>query len=169
MKKLILLILLLFTAELIFSDEITFPESRGKSEKKVNLDEIDKKLEGKAKLGLSLGYPTGITFGYQMTDLAELNATVGLFDFDSISAGGSLLFSLFDLVAGDAVMPVSAGPAFYFHSGNRTKVDVLGILRMEYSFEESPLNIFIEGGAGIRTVPDTGFTGSGALGIRYIF
>ena len=32
-----------------------------------------------------------------------------------------------------------------------------------------PLNLFLEGGAGLRLTPDIKFTGSGALGIRYIF
>ena len=163
------ILFLISASSFIFPEDADFLKSEGKSDKNVSLDSIDKKLEGKAKLGLSLGYPTGVTFGYQLTEIMEINAAAGIFDFDSISAGVSALFAIVDLEAGDAVFPVTFGPGVYFHTGNREKVDILAVLRIEYDFEEIPLNLYAEGGAGIRIVPDTEAAGSGALGIRYIF
>ena len=160
---------LISASSFVFPEDTYLLKSEGKSEKDISLDSIDKKLEGRAKLGLSLGYPTGVTFGYQMTELMEINATAGLFDFDSISAGLSALFALVDLEAGDAAFPLTFGPGVYIHAGNREKVDILAILRIEYDFEDIPLNLYAEGGAGIRVIPDTEAAGSGALGIRYIF
>ncbi len=169
MKKLLLIALLLISASALFAGEAVLLKSDGKSDKNVSLDSIDKKLEGKAKLGLSLGYPTGVTFGYQMTDLVELNTTVGLFDFDNLAAGVSTLFALFDFEAGESVFPVAAGPAVYFHAAGDAKIDILALFRIEYDFEDAPLNMFIEGGAGMRITPETKMVGSGALGIRYVF
>lgn len=169
MKKLLLVVLFLISASVLFAGEAVLMKSDGKSNKNISLDSIDKKLEGKAKLGLSLGYPTGITFGYQMTNIIELNTTIGLFDFDKLAAGVSTLFALFDFEAGEAVFPVTAGPAIYFHAAGDAKVDILGVIRIEYDFEDAPLNMFIEGGAGMRITPDTKMAGAGSLGIRYVF
>jgi hypothetical protein len=169
MKKLLFILLILSTATTLFAKDVVLLKSDGKSDKNVSLDNINNKLEGKAKLGLSLGYPTGITFGYQMTDLIELNTTIGLFDFNNLAAGVSTLFALFDFEAGEAVFPVTAGPAIYFHAAGDAKVDILAVIRIEYDFEDAPLNIYIEGGAGMRITPDTKMVGSGALGIRYVF
>ncbi|MDX9800715.1 MAG: hypothetical protein RBT69_05190 [Spirochaetia bacterium] len=141
----------------------------GKSDKDINLDKLDKKLEGKGKIGLSLGYPTGITFGYQMTNFVEINTMLGLFAFDQFALGGSLLFTLADIVFKDNVFPLSFGPAVYLRTGDKLRTDVLGVLRLEHTFADEPLNVFIEAGAGLEVTPDTGFAGSGAIGIRYVF
>ena len=169
MKKILIFALLVFSASSLYSEDILLLKSSGKSDKKVSLDKIDKKLEGKAKLGLSLGYPTGVTFGYQITKLAEINATAGLFEFDTVSFGINTLFNLFDIEGSKTVFPVSAGPALFLHTGNNTKIDITAVIRAEYDFDDIPLNIFLEGGAGLRISPDTKSVASGALGIRYIF
>ena len=126
-------------------------------------------LEGKGKIGLSLGYPTGITFGYQMTNLIEFNVVLGLYSFDELALGGSALFTLADIVLKDNVFPLSFGPAVYLRTGDKLRTDVLGVLRLEHTFADEPLNVFIEAGAGLEVTPDTGFAGSGAIGIRYVF
>ncbi len=144
-------------------------DSKGKSDKTISLDSFGKKVEGKGKLGISAGYPTGITFGYQTTRLLEINVTAGLFPFDQLLLGASALFTLADIEISDEYFPLSFGPALYVRSGRKTRADLLGVLRLEYTFEDSPVNIFIEGGAGMEIMPDIGFSGSGALGIRYVF
>ena len=77
MKKILIFALLVIVDSVkitqynsLYSEDAVFLKSSGKSDKKVSLDKIDKNLEArdKAKLGLSLGYLTGLTFGYQMTE-----------------------------------------------------------------------------------------------------
>ena len=169
MKKRSLIFLFIVSAALVFSENNTDQKSEGKSDKKINLEQIDGRLEGKAKLGFSIGTITGLTFGYQLSELLELNAAVDIFDFDSLSFSMNALIPLFDLEAGNNVFPVSAGPGIVFRSGNREKTDILGIIRSEYNFSGIPLNLYIEGGLGIRIVPDLKAAGEAALGLRYIF
>lgn len=169
MKKILIFTLLVFSASSLYSEDAVFLKSSGKSDKKVSLDKIDKNLEGKAKLGLSLGYLTGLTFGYQMTEELEINTVLGFSDFDTFSLSINTLIAFFDIEGGETVFPVTAGPALYIHAGNNVKIDILGIIRIEHDFNDIPLNLFLEGGAGLRLTPDIKFTGSGALGIRYIF
>ena len=178
-KTALLVILFIFTvsltavyAESSFTGQNSYFQPRleaGKSNKDINLDKLDKKLEGKGKIGLTLGYPTGITFGYKMTNLIEINAMLGLFAFDQFALGASTLFTLADIVLKDNVFPLSFGPAVYMRTGDKLRTDVLGVLRLEHTFADEPLNVFVEGGAGIEVTPDTGFVGSGAIGIRYVF
>ncbi len=157
------------TVSLLYSEETELLKTEGKSDKNVSLDSIDKKLEGKAKLGLSLGTVTGITFGFQATRIMELNAVVDIFDLGDFAGGMSVLFALLDLEAGDAVFPVTAGPAVVFKAGNNEKTDILGIIRIEYDFTDIPLNLYLEGGIGLKIIPDIKTAGEGALGVRYIF
>ncbi len=130
---------------------------------------MTKNLKEKTKLGISLGTVSGLTIGYQATDIMEFNAVIDIFNFDNLTGSINTLFTLFDIEAGSAVFPVSAGPSFIFKTGKNDKTEILGIIRIEYDISDIPLNLFLEGGAGIELSPDVEFAGAGALGIRYIF
>jgi len=146
--------------------------------KTIKLD--TKEVEGKLKAGVALGYPWGLTAGYRFSNVFELNGTLGS-DYNDFTMGVNGLFTLVNLDISNEKFPVSVGPALYshfgYHDGNYdkgrdheyTRIDLLGVARIEYSFDEIPLNLFVEAGLGLQLVRFTGPAGSFAPGVRYIF
>ncbi len=129
--------------------------------------------DGRAKIGLLMGMPSGVTFGYRFSNWFEGNVTVGYnFMFTQsalISANG--LFTLVNIPIGDAgVMPLSLGPQMNFILGNNFYMEIVGDLRLEYSFHDIPLNLFGEFGFGFRFFDDKDWIAfNGGIGVRYIF
>lgn len=128
--------------------------------------------DGRAKIGLLMGMPSGITFGYRFSNWFEGNLTAG-YNFSKegalISANG--LFTLVNIPIGDAgVMPLSLGPQMNFIFGRDFYMEVVGDLRLEYSFADIPLNLFGEFGFGFRFFNgDDWIAWNGGIGVRYIF
>jgi len=158
-----------------FAAEKTLKEDR--DIKTISIDTRD--IEGKLKAGLVLGYPFGITAGYRFSNFFELNGIFGS-NYSDFTLGFSGLFTVLNLKISREKFPVSVGPALYsnfdHHDENHkhghddyTKIDLLGIARMEYDFDEIPLNLFIEIGLGIQVVRFTDFADSFGIGARYIF
>ncbi len=131
--------------------------------------------DGRAKLGLLLGYPSGITFGYRLSNWFELNTTVGynmrFSDSAIISANG--LFTLVNIPVGTAgVMPLSLGPQVNFILGNKLfYLETVADLRLEYTFPDIPLNLLVETGFGLRFFEGTEnlLAWNGGIGVRYVF
>ena len=145
--------------------------------KTITLD--TKEFEGKLKAGIVLGYPWGITAGYRFSNFFELNSMLGS-DYNDFTASVNGLFTIFNLKISHELFPLTIGPALYSHfgyhdgskhssDGEYTRIDILGIARIEYSFKETPVNMFAEGGAGLEVVKFAGTAGSFAVGVRYIF
>ena len=146
-----------------------FAEEDLTKDKDIKTVEIStKNLEGKAKIGLSIGYPFGVTFGYRFSNYFELNTLVGT-NYSSFTLGASGLFTVANFKVSEGFLPLSLGPAVNLHMGKSFGVDILGMLRLEYSFLDIPLNLYIEGGAGVAIDSGVKFKGAGALGVRYIF
>lgn len=170
-KKILLTITAIFLlTDLYAADDI----------KTIDLD--TSRLKNKVKAGVSLGYPTGLTAGYRFTDLFELNAILGT-DYDSFVGGMNGLFTVARLKVEGELFPVSIGPAVLYdvhdhshddssdkwHDKDHGHLDLLCVIRFEYDFEDIPLNLFVEGGAGIRVLEHVDPAGSFAIGVRYIF
>lgn len=146
--------------------------------KTIKLD--TKEVQGKLKAGLALGYPWGLTAGYRFSNFFELNGTLGS-DYKDFTAGLNGLFTLVNLDIKHEKFPLSIGPALYSHFGyydgndknsssdRYTRIDILGVARVEYSFDEIPLNLFIEAGFGLEVVRFVDTAASCAIGVRYIF
>lgn len=141
--------------------------------KTITLD--NQRTDDNFKLGVVLGYPSGLTAGWHLSDSFELNVVAGT-HYSDITVGVAPLFTLVNINISDQIFPLSAGPAAYINIGWKgdIQVDILGNVRWEYSFEEIPLNLFIEGGLGVAlNIGDEknpiSPQGSGSLGIRYIF
>ncbi len=126
------------------------------------------KVQGKLKAGLSLGYPSGVTAGYSFSNFFELNGTVGS-DFESFTTGVNGLFSLVNFDISGEIFSLSAGPAVNAHFKRNFALDTLALVRLEYTFRKIPLNLFIEGGLGLRVIEFADMAGSAALGARYVF
>lgn len=127
--------------------------------------------DGKAKLGLLLGYPSGITFGYQFSNWFEANATVGSNFSNSVMISANGLFTIVNIPIGDAgVMPLSLGPQLNFLIGNNFYLDIVADLRLAYTFPKIPLNLFAEVGFGVRLFDSNEWWSvNGGVGVRYVF
>jgi opacity protein-like surface antigen len=171
MKRLLLiLIVVLLTVPMasFADDRADDPELlQDEGAKTVTID--TKWLDDRAKLGLAIGYPWGVTFGYHFTKTFELNILLGSrFDLDTFVLGGSGLFTLVNFKIGQQIFPFSIGPAVYFDFADPTSMDALGVARLEYTFK-FPLNLYGEGGVGYTAFNRTGFQWTGAVGVRYVF
>ena len=163
--KILTLSLLLMAASVVYTqEEISLGEDR-----KIQTISLDnKRTDDKLKAGLFLGYPFGVTAGYSFSNFFEINSLIGT-NYNSITAGGSGLFTVANIDISGNYFPLSIGPAFYAHFGKDFKYDVLAAVRLEYSFEEAPLNLFVEGGLGTKVFEGLRWAGSLGVGVRYIF
>lgn len=132
-------------------------------------------LAGKLKAGIAFGYPTGLTAGWRLSNTVEANLLLAT-NFLGFTVGVSPLFTIVNLEIEDEIFPISVGPAVNLNLGflNSNSLDILAMIRAEYSFVDIPLNLFLEGGLGVNIGLETSgeainFGGSAALGVRYIF
>ena len=172
MKKLVaILIVVLFTLPVVaFADELGDELELLKKDKEAKTVKVGTNwLENRAKLGLAIGKPWGVTFGYHFSKSFEGNLLVGSdFNIDGVVLGGSGLFTLVNFDIADQIFPFSVGPAGYFNFFDPLTIDVLGVARLEYTFN-IPLNLYIEGGAGINILEGVEFAWTAAVGARYVF
>lgn len=124
------------------------------------------------KLGVIVGYPSGITAGYRFSNWFEANLSGG-YNFLFVNSGvlsANTLFTMFNIPIGDAgYMPVSFGPQVNMIFGNTFYLELVADLRMEYTFPDIPLNLFVEGGFGFRFFDDDWIAFNGGVGVRYVF
>lgn len=134
-------------------------------------------LVGRAKLGVLIGVPLGLTFGYRFSNWFEGNVVVGwsAVATGAVAIGANGLFTLVNIPAGETVMPLSLGPEIMFYiSSFYFAMDIVANLRLEYTFINTPLNLFAEIAPGIRFVfagglGGVGFAFLGGIGVRYVF
>ncbi len=129
--------------------------------------------DGRFKMGLLLGYPSGVTMGYRFSNWFEANLTAG-YNFVNLDAGilsANGLFTMVNIPVGDAgVIPLSLGPQVNFIFGGVYYLEIVGDLRAEYTFEDIPLNLFLEFGVGVRLFEQGNWLAyNGGLGVRYVF
>ena len=131
-------------------------------------------LEGRVKAGVLLGMPSGATVGYRFSNWFETNLSAGYnFLFEKaavVSANG--LFTVLNIPAGDAgLLPLSVGPQMNFIFGDPFVFQIVGNVRLEYTFEDHPWNLFVEGGFGFQfnDPNDEWAAWNAGLGARYVF
>ena len=129
---------------------------------------ITGEMEGRAKLGITLGYPMGVVFGYDFAESTEVNALVGT-RFNDLILGLNMLFTLVDIKIDGESFPLSLGPAVYLELSTTFDMAVLAILRWEYTFKNIPLNLYVEGGPGLAFIQDMQFRWTSAVAVRYVF
>ena len=181
MKKIITICLvLLFAATSVFATDLFQADLMGKRTESKSFS--GDPAVGTIKLGFVGGYPSGVTLGWRTSDNFELNFVAATRFYD-VSFGASALFTIADINISDQIFPLSFGPAVYisipFVSYVPLNMDVLATIRWEYSFQQAPINLFIEAGFGVSIRfgsssnllwnSPIGFGYSGAAGIRYIF
>lgn len=163
MKKTVLVILMICLIFPVFAEE---KKVEDKEIKEISLDA--KNLEDRAKIGVALGYPSGVVFGYRLANFLEANALLGTF-YDGFTIGGNLMFTIADIKIKDQSFPLSLGPHLNFHMGDSFDMSLMGFIRWEYTFEDIPLNLYLEGGPGVFLLQGIDWTWSTSLGIRYVF
>jgi len=131
-------------------------------------------VEGRAKAGLLAGMPSGLTIGYRLSNWFEVNATAG-YNFiieDAVVLSANGLFTLVNIPAGEiGVLPLSVGPQVNFLFNDGVSIQLVGDVRVEYTFEDIPLNLFVEGGFGFEfnDPNDEWIAWNGGIGARYVF
>lgn len=125
-------------------------------------------------VGLMIGEPTGISFKYWSSQKHALagGAAWSLGQYEAVHLHGDYLwhtYSLFDDIE-KGQLP------FYYGIGGRvvlvTNDAILGVrvpVGLNYRFENSPLDLFLEVAPTMNLVPDTDFDINGALGMRIYF
>lgn len=196
MKKVLLLVAVLFTATLVFATDLTGADQlAGKRVESTSLNGAP--AVGKLKAGVVAGTQEAATVGFRPSDKMEFNAVLGYgifpyrYTYDwfgtstsytanywAFTVGVNALFTVADIKISGQVFPLSVGPAVNlgFTAGLFT-IEPLGLVRWEYSFEKYPLNVFIETGAGVSfTISDNeywdmapSFVIQANAGVRYIF
>ena len=163
MKKIVLTLIMASLLLPLYADEQLVED---KEVKEINLSTAP--LEGRAKAGIALGYPTGLVFGYRLANWMEVNALAGTY-FNGFTLGGNVLFTVADIKIKEKSFPLSIGPQVNADFGDEFGMSVLGMVRWEHSFEEIPLNLYIEGGAGVSIIDKFGVAWAASLGARYVF
>ena len=85
MKRLFVLLMVMCVVfpAVSFAEELSEEMSQLKREKEPRTVRLDTNwLEYRAKLGLAIGYPWGITFGYHFSKTFEANVTAGTWEHD---------------------------------------------------------------------------------------
>ena len=157
----------------LFVFALSAQETRITEDKDIPL--IGAPSDGSFKAGLLGGVISGFTAGYRFSNWFEINGIAGWnwHHHDAGALGLNGLFTLVQLKAGDhGVLPLSFGPQVVFVVGENFAIETTADLRIEYTFSEIPLNIFAEGGGGIRLFDLSGnsfVAWHGSLGARYVF
>ncbi len=152
--------------------------------------------EGNVKAGAVFGSPTALTAGFRLSDLMEVNALLGIgwgsggsyYGGAGFLVGANLLFTVVHIDINGQDFPLSLGPQVHFNIGTYGMgIDALFDVRWEYTFENIPLNLFVEVGGGINWFTYTGdykflndapynstynavnFKFLGTVGVRYVF
>lgn len=164
-KTLLVLLIVLIAAGSLFSQSVT----EDKEVKTIGLPE-----GGNFKLGVQIGYPSGITAGYRFSNWFEVNLTAGynFLDYNSAIVSVNGLFTIVNIPIGDAgVMPLSLGPQLNMIIGNKFYLETVADLRLEYTFQNIPLNLYGDFGMGIRLfgTPAVDWAYNGGIGVRYVF
>lgn len=130
---------------------------------------------GKFGLGIIVGEPTGISGKFWLSGRSAIDGAVAwsLSDNEAFHLHGDYILHNFNLINVEkGSMP------FYFGIGGRIKFrdqpndDILSIripLGLDYLFESTPLDIFVELVPMLDLAPDTDFDIAGGLGLRYFF
>jgi hypothetical protein len=127
-------------------------------------------LANRAKVGAQIGQPIGAVFGYHFTKTIEGNILLGSnIGFDYFVLGGNVLFTVINFDVGETVLPFSIGPAVNANFADPFNMDILGVARLEYTFKDTPVNIYGEGGLGINVFDETQLGWTAAVGVRYVF
>jgi hypothetical protein len=124
--------------------------------------------------GIVVGQPTGPTVKYWLNDTMALDGTVGwsLRDDDNIYLNADVLWHNFDLLPvsrGRAAVYVGVGPSIEFRREEDNRVGVRAPVGISYTFENKPLDAFVEVAPILDVAPGLHGDFNVGIGVRYWF
>src|SRR5690554_5872251 len=120
-------------------------------------------------VGLTLGYPTGLTMRYGMDDFRVLgNLTWNFGKGFYLDAGA--LYDLTEVQLGDFPIYISGGALLGLGiNKNNFQLSANGIVGASYYLEEYPVEVFLNLAPGWTLVGNTGFSFKGGFGALWYF
>jgi len=124
-------------------------------------------------LGIILGEPTGVSFKQWLTERNAIDAAAAW----SFSDVGAFHVHMDYLFHGDLSADVDHGGFLYYVGiGGRLKATEgdsrIGVripLGLDYVFDNTPMDFFLEVAPIMDLAPETEFTMNGSIGLRYFF
>ncbi len=146
--------------------------------------------KGRHKIGGTIGYNIGFSYGYEFTEFVELDLMLGV-NPNGLYFAAAPLFTVYDPIVDGQHCPLSIGPAIgyglHFNSGYNYSWDstvghyfeIAAPLRWEVFFKDAPkFNFFMEFGPGLAidfhgtgkltTTAHIKFAPRGGIGLRAI-
>lgn len=123
-------------------------------------------------IGFILGEPTGISFKKWTGRQTAVDGALAwsFVNEDSLHLHVDYLVHNFDLIEVDRVkLPVYFGLGVRLKAEDKSKFGFRIPVGISYFFEKAPLDIFVELAPLFDLVPETKFSISGGVGIRYYF
>ena len=158
--------ILLVVCAVVMAGSLAFAKEKGP--KTVKID--DNFLVNRAKVGVQLGKPLGAVIGYHFTNTIEGNLLLGSdFGFDYFVLGANALFTVINFHVGKTELPFSVGPAVFANFADPFNMDILGVARLEYTFKDTPINLYAEGGLGVNAFNEAELGWTASAGVRYVF
>lgn len=120
-------------------------------------------------VGLTIGYPTGLTMRYGMDDFRVLgNLTWNYGSGFYLDAGA--LYDITQVDLGDFPIYINGGAQLGLGiSESKFQLSANGIIGASYYLEEYPVELFLNLAPGWTLVGDTGFSFKGGLGGLWYF
>ncbi len=120
-------------------------------------------------VGLTLGYPTGLTMRYDMDDFRVLGNLT--WDFGSgFYIDGGALFDITTVDLGDIPLEINGGALVGLGmSSSKFAASVNGVIGASYYLEEYPVEVFLNLAPGLAILPGLGFSFKGGLGALWYF
>lgn len=120
-------------------------------------------------VGLSLGYPSGITVKYGMDDF-RFFGTVGSEFGSEIYLDVGVLYDLAEFAIEDLPFYVNAGASVGFGLGTDFELAINGLIGVSYFLKECPVEFFLNIAPGFRVITEReGFDIGGAVGALWYF
>lgn len=124
-------------------------------------------------VGLVVGSSSGISLSLPV---GRTNAFNGVLGYDlahhapNLTLLGDYVWHLRDLVAVDVgKLSFYYGPGVRVRAARQVEAGIRIVVGVDYFFEGTPIQAFLEIGPGINLVPDTRAVGTAGLGARYFF
>jgi len=124
--------------------------------------------------GIVVGEPTGPTAKFWLTDKLAIDGTLGwsLRDDDNVYLNADVLWHNYDLIhpsQGRAAVYYGVGPSIEFRHEEDNRVGVRAPIGVSYTFENKPLDVFVEAAPILDVSPDWHGDFNVGIGVRYWF
>jgi len=120
-------------------------------------------------VGVTLGYPTGLTARYGMDDFRVLGNLT--WDYDSsVYLDAGVLYDLTEVEVADLPIYINGGALVGLGvSGGKIAVSFNGVVGASYYLNDYPVEVFLNLAPGVSVLPSMGWSFKGGLGALWYF